>query len=128
MKKVAGIIFLAILLVTFGCGKSQTPQEKFQKKMTEQMEKLQANVDKLTKAYADKTAAMKKQFQAQMDKAQKEYHDGMAALHAKQEAAKKELAALKSATGKAWEKAKVQMEKSAAELEKTFQDLKAKLH
>jgi uncharacterized membrane-anchored protein YhcB (DUF1043 family) len=128
MKKVAGIFFLAILLVTFGCGKPQTPQEKFQKKMTEQMEKLQTNVDKLKKAYTAKTAAMKKKFQEQMDKYQKEYNDGMAALKEKQEAAKKELAAMKSATGEAWEKAKAKMEKTGAEMEKTYEGLKAKFH
>jgi uncharacterized membrane-anchored protein YhcB (DUF1043 family) len=125
MKKVLGIVFVAMLLITTGCGKAESPQEKAQKKVTGQMEQLQKNIDNLKKSYTDRLAEMQKKFDAQMAKAHKEYSESMAALKQKQDEAKKELAELKTATGAAWQKAKVKLDKTVDDLQKAYDKAKS---
>jgi septal ring factor EnvC (AmiA/AmiB activator) len=126
MKKVLGIIFVAMLLITTGCGKAETPQQKAQKKVTAQMDQLQKNIDNLKKSYTDRLTEMQKKFDAQIAKARKEYSESMAALKQKQDEAKKELAELKKATGAVWQKAKVKLDKTVDDLQKSYEEAKSR--
>jgi TolA-binding protein len=127
VKKLAGIISMLALVALIGCGKPETPQEKFQKQATAKLEEMQKNIDKLKGAYDAKIAEMRKKFDEQMAAGQKHYEDAVAGLKMQEAAAKKELAAMKSATGEAWEKAKEKMDKMVGEMEKTYGTLKDQL-
>ena len=47
MQKVAGIILTVALLIIAGCGVSETPQEKFQKKVSHEMAEMQKKIENL---------------------------------------------------------------------------------
>ncbi|HZE20718.1 MAG TPA: hypothetical protein VE082_01575 [Desulfobaccales bacterium] len=126
MKKVLGIIFATMLLITIGCGKAETPQEKFQKKVTGQLEKLHTNINALKESYSKKLDAMKKKFDEQMAKAHKEYNESMASLKEKQDEAKKQLTEMKTATGATWEKGKAKLSQTVEGLQKAYEQAKAK--
>jgi hypothetical protein len=127
MKKLTWIIAMLALVVLIGCTKTETPQEKFQKEVSVKIEEIQKNVDKLKEAYDAKVAEMRKQFDEKMTTGKKSYDEAVANLKDKEAAAKKELADMKSATGDAWEKAKDKMQKTTAELEKAYENIKATL-
>ncbi len=103
MRKLVLVIFLVVLLLTTGCAKPETPQEQYQKKVAVQLEETQKKIE-----------ALKAGFQAQLAELQK-----------KEEAVKQDLAELKAAGGEAWEKAKEKLDKAVAELEKSFEKMKA---
>jgi TolA-binding protein len=129
VKKLVGIIsMLALVMVMLiGCGKPETPQEKFQKQTTAKIEEMQKKIDTLTGEYKAKVAELRKQFEEKMVMGKKHYDAALAGLKNQEAAAKKELAAMKTATGAAWEKAKEKMDKMTAEMEKAYEDLKSQL-
>ena len=126
MQKVAGIILAMALLIMTGCGTSETPQEKFQKKVSHRNGGDAKEDENLKNSYNAKLVEMHKKFDDQVVAGQKQYDEAMADLTKKQEAAKKEMAGLKSATGEAWEKAKEEMGKITEELEKAYEKAKSR--
>jgi TolA-binding protein len=127
VKKLVVIISMLALVMLVGCGKPETPQQKYQKQSTSKIEEMQKNIDKLKGAYDAKAAAMRKKFDEQMAAGKKHYEEALASLKKQEAEAKKELAAMKSATGAAWEKAKGQVDKMINDMEKTYESLKAQL-
>ena len=127
MQKVAGIILTMALLIMAGCGVSETPQEKFQKKVSHEMSEIQKKIENLKNSYNEKLGEMHKKVDEQAAAAQKQYNEALADLSKKQEEAKKEMAGLKSATGEAWEKAKEKMDKMTEELGKAYEKAKSQL-
>lgn len=127
MKKLVVIISMLALVMLVGCGKPETPQQKYQNQSTSKIEQMQKNIDKLKVAYKAKVAAMRKNFEEKMAAGQKNYDAALASLKNQEAAAKKELKAMKSATGAAWEKAKVQMDKLLSDMEKSYESLKSQL-
>jgi hypothetical protein len=125
MQKVAGIILTMAWLIMAGCGVSETPQEKFQKKVSHEMAEMQKKIENLKNSYNEKLVEMHKKFSEEAAAAQKKYNEAMADLSKKQEEAKKEMAGLKSATGEAWEKTKEKMDKITEDLEKTYEKAKS---
>jgi uncharacterized membrane-anchored protein YhcB (DUF1043 family) len=125
VKKVAGIIAMVALVMFVGCAKSESPQEKFQKKATAQIEEMQKKIDKLKEAYDANSAEMRKKFDEQMAAGKKHYDEAVADLKLKEAAVKKELADMKSATGEAWEKAKEKMDIMTDEMEKAYEKIKS---
>ncbi|MEJ2671198.1 MAG: hypothetical protein P8168_03140 [Deltaproteobacteria bacterium] len=127
MKKLAAIISMLALVMLVGCGKAETPQQTYQKKATAKIEDMQKKINKLTEEYSAKVAEMHKKFNEKMATGKKSYDETVAGLKQQQAAAKKELAAMKSATGDAWEKAKAKMDKMMEGMEKTYEKVKSEL-
>jgi outer membrane murein-binding lipoprotein Lpp len=131
MKKVAetGIIITLViaLMMLIGCGKSESPQEKYQDQATAKVEEMQKKIEQLKDAYNAKASAMQKEFDDKMAKLKKHYDDGMAELKQKQTTVKQGLADMKSATGDAWEKAKVKMDNMIEDMGKAFEKVKSEL-
>lgn len=127
MKKLVVIISMLALVMLVGCGKPETPQQKYQKQTTSKIEEMRKNIDKLQEAYNAKVAAMRKSFDEKMAAGKKNYDAAMAKLKEQEAAAKKELKAMKSATGAAWDKAKAQMDKLVNDMEKSYENLKSQL-
>ena len=127
MKKLVAIMSMLALVMLVGCGKSETPQQKYQKQTTSKIEEMRKNIDKLQEAYNAKVAAMRKSFDEKMAAGKKNYDAAMAKLKEQEAAAKKELKAMKSATGAAWDKAKAQMDKLVNDMEKSYENLKSQL-
>jgi TolA-binding protein len=127
VKKLVGIISMLALIMLVGCGKPETPQQKYQEQSTSKIEQMQKKIDKLKGAYDAKAAEMRKKFDEQMAAGKKKYEEAVASLNHQEEEAKKELAAMKTATGAAWEKAKAKMDKLTAEMEKAYENIKSQL-
>jgi hypothetical protein len=127
VKKIVGIISMLALVMLIGCGKAESPQEKFQRETTATIEGMKQKIDKLQDAYDAKTIAMRKEFDEKMAAAKKKYTEAVASLKEQQAAATKELADMKSATGEAWEKAKEKMDKMSDEMEKAYEKIKSEL-
>ena len=128
MKKLVAILsVLAFLVVVIGCGKAETPQEKFKKQATAKIEEMQKKIDKLKGDYNAKVTEMRKKFEEKMVTGKKKYDEAVGSLKAQEDAAKKELKAMKSATGEAWEKAKEKMTKMLDSMEKAYEHIKAQM-
>jgi TolA-binding protein len=131
MKKVAetGIIIMVVvaLMMLIGCGKSESPQEKYQNQTTAKIEEMQKKIEQLKDVYNAKVSAMRKEFDDKMAKFTKLYDEGIADLKQKQTAVKQGLADMKSTTGDAWEKAKVKMDNMIEDMGKAFEKVKSEL-
>jgi major membrane immunogen (membrane-anchored lipoprotein) len=127
MKKLVIIFSMLALVMLVGCGKPETPQQKFQKKATTKIEEMRKNIDKLQEAYNAKVKAMRKTFDEKVAAGKKNYDAAVAKLKEQEAAAKKELKAMKSATGAAWDKAKAQMDKMLTDMEKSYENLKSQM-
>jgi hypothetical protein len=100
MKKfLALVLCLAFLTAVCGCGKPETPQEKFQNMVKAKIEHIQQKLD-----------ALKAKFNKELG-----------ALEQQKDAAAKELTELEKATGEAWEKAKDKMSESLEKMEKGYE-------
>ncbi len=131
MKKMAknGIISMVVvaLMMFIGCGESESPQEKYQKQTTAKLEEMQKKIDHLKDAYNAKVSAMRQEFDNKMAKVQKRYDEAVLDLQQKQTAVKQGLADMKSATGEAWEKAKVKMDNMTADMGKALEKITSEL-
>jgi hypothetical protein len=98
-RPLAVVISLALLLAAFGCGKPETPQEKFQNLVKTKIEQMGQKLEALKAKFNQEFGSLEKQ----------------------KEAAAKELAELQKATGEAWDKAKDKMSESMEKMEKGFE-------
>ena len=80
MKKMAekGIILMVVvaLMMLIGCGKSESPQEKFQKQTNAKLEEMQKKIGQLKDVYNAKASAMKEEFNNKMAQVKKQYDEG----------------------------------------------------
>jgi len=127
VKKLVVIVSMLALVGLVGCGKPETPQQKYQKQATSKIQEMKKNLDKLQGAYKAKVTAMRQAFDEKMAAGKKNYDAAIASLKNQEAAAKKELKAMKSATGAAWDKAKAQMDKMLTDMEKGYENLKSQL-
>lgn len=127
MKKLVVIISMLSLVVLVGCGKPETPQQKYQRQTTAKITEMQKKIDKLKGEYTAKVAAMRKSFDEKMAAGKKNYDAAVASLKLQAAAANKELKVMKSATGAAYEKAKAKMDKLLTDMEKGYENLKTQL-
>jgi hypothetical protein len=127
MKKCATILIMTLLLLTTGCTKAESPREKFQKQLNQQLQQLDQKLGAMQAKFAAKLADLKKTSGEQAAEAQKQFDEAMAGVKEKQEAAKRALLDLKFASGEEWEKAKEKATKAEAELKKAYEDAAARL-
>jgi DNA anti-recombination protein RmuC len=127
MKKCATILIMTLLLLTTGCTKAESPREKFQKQLNQQLQQLDQKLGAMQAKFAAKLADLKKTSDEQAAEAQKQFDEAMAGVKEKQEAAKRALLDLKFASGEEWEKAKEKATKAEAELKKAYEDAAARL-
>lgn len=131
MKKIAakGILILMVvaLMMAIGCGKTESPQEKYQNETNAQIEEMQNQIAHLKDAYNSKVAVMREEFDAQLAQVNNGYNEAVADLKQKQAAVKEGLTEMKSATGEAWEKGKVKMDKMVEDMSKALQKITSDL-
>lgn len=131
MKKMAetGIIFMVAvaLMMLIGCGKAESPQERFQEETTAKLQEMQKKIDQLKDVYNARVSTMREEFNNKMAQFKKSYDEGVTNLKQKQAAAKQGLADMKSATGEAWEKAKVKMDKMTEDMSKSLEKITSEL-
>jgi outer membrane biogenesis lipoprotein LolB len=84
MKKFTTILIMTFLLLTTGCAKSESPREKFQKQLDQQMQQLDQKLGELQAKFAAKLADLKKTSSEQAAEAEAElkkaYEEGAARL------------------------------------------------
>jgi paraquat-inducible protein B len=126
MKKFTTILIMTLLLLTTGCTKAESPREKFQKQLNQQLQQLDQKLGELQAKFAAKLADLKKTSSEQAAAAQKQYDEALSGLKEKQEAAKRAALDLKFASGEEWGKAKEKAAKAEAELKKASEDAAAR--
>ncbi len=131
MCKVVGFVLMAALLIIDGCGRSETPQEKFKKRVSQEIPLMEKKIEILRYYYNDKLVKMHQEFDEQVVAAlkqhnealaavQKQYFEAAAEMNKKLEVAKQELAGLKPVTDEDLGKAIAQMDQITAKLEKSL--------